>query len=107
MAENTNSTSVDGSWHSNSPLPYLFVGLALVLGVIAVALIMLACSPEEPPADSNSATDNDDDDGKNKVRKPVYADPETAPRIVVMAGDDKPRYLANPTASTFHTHELV
>ncbi|KAJ9683005.1 hypothetical protein PVL29_018835 [Vitis rotundifolia] len=98
MAADT--TSSNGFWQLNSPLPYLFVGLALLLGVIVVALIILACSHKHPPADL--ATDDD----KDKPPKPMHTDPDTVPRIVVMAGDDSPKYLAKPMASTTDTEQL-
>ncbi|RVX06363.1 protein GLUTAMINE DUMPER 2 [Vitis vinifera] len=96
MAADT--TSSNGFWQLNSPLPYLFVGLALLLGVIAVALIILSCSHKQPPADL--ATDDD----KDKPPKPMHTDPDTV--LVVMAGDDSPKYLAKPMASTTHTEQV-
>ncbi|KAJ1414006.1 protein GLUTAMINE DUMPER 5-like [Sesbania bispinosa] len=72
-----------------SPVPYLFGGLALMLALIAVALIILACSyhNEEKPA------------------KTVEMGVDSEPKIVViMAGDTNPTYLAKPAMSTSTCH---
>ncbi|RVW44794.1 Protein glutamine dumper 4 [Vitis vinifera] len=94
------TTSSNGFWQLNSPLPYLFVGLALLLGLIAVAFVVLSCSHKHPSADLAT------DDEKDKPPKLMHTDPNTAPRIVVMAGDDNPKYLAKPMASAPHTEQV-
>lgn len=68
-----------------SPIPYLFGGLGLMLGIIAVALILLACSYRK-------SSPNDAEE------KPLHAlQPEMEPKIVViMAGESNPTYLAKP-----------
>ncbi|XP_052197818.1 protein GLUTAMINE DUMPER 5-like [Diospyros lotus] len=91
-ATNTGAAVQGGSFKIwNSPIPYLFGGVALLLGLIAVALVILACSrkassnPEEKPA---------------ATPLPVLQ-PEMEPKIfVIMAGDANPTYLAKPTASS-------
>uniref|UniRef100_A0A803LC53 Uncharacterized protein n=1 Tax=Chenopodium quinoa TaxID=63459 RepID=A0A803LC53_CHEQI len=96
MSSMTNTTSSSSStqimrW--NSPTPYLFGGLALILGIIVVALATLACSyiykKKHQPSSSfddttgKPVTTNDDYDDKPKF-------------VVIMAGDDKPTYIAMP-----------
>lgn len=92
MRPTSNSTASGGGvgfWHWNSPMPFLFGGLALVLGLITVALIILACSYRRSL--SNSATQAHDEE------KPVKQVEDSEPKIVViMAGDENPKYLAKP-----------
>ncbi|KAL5739489.1 hypothetical protein ACOSP7_028377 [Xanthoceras sorbifolium] len=81
----------------NSPIPYLFGSLAIVLMLIAVSLILLVCSYKKQSSSSNSTTDD------NASQKPAIVlkvlDPE--PKIVViMAGDEKPSFLAMPAVSS-------
>ncbi|XP_022769988.1 protein GLUTAMINE DUMPER 4-like [Durio zibethinus] len=77
------------------PLPYLFSSLCLVLILIAVALVLLACSYIKRPSNSSS----NEVQLKQEMAKARVIDSE--PKIVViMAGDDKPTFLAKPAASS-------
>ncbi|KAF5195996.1 Glutamine dumper [Thalictrum thalictroides] len=88
-------------WHS--PVPYLFGGLAAMLGLIAFALLILACSywklsgnfdnEEESERDLENG-DEKNGDGTMKA-PPVYEEKI----VVIMAGDCKPTYLATPMSS--------
>ncbi|WOG93195.1 hypothetical protein DCAR_0312476 [Daucus carota subsp. sativus] len=96
-----------GGHHVNmkSPIPYLFGGLGLMLALIAMALLILACSYRRF---SNSSAQNPSDE--EKPAKPVILlPPEMEPKInlVIMAGDEKPRYLAMPVSSINHSHQDV
>lgn len=87
------TTAVSAGVHKwNSPLPYLFGGLALMLTLIALALIILACSFKKSM--TNSLSEND---GENEnLSKPAdhVMEMEMEPRIVViMAGDEVPTFL--------------
>ncbi|XP_022155048.1 protein GLUTAMINE DUMPER 2-like [Momordica charantia] len=82
-----------GNWHS--PIPYLFTGLALVLGLIAMALLVLSCSylhsssHSDPDAEPEQKPDN---------AAPRCHDEDSNPTIVViMAGDDNPTFFAKHT----------
>ncbi|KAH1129431.1 hypothetical protein J1N35_000809 [Gossypium stocksii] len=79
--------------HWNSPIPYLFGGIAAMLGLIAIALVILACSFRESSRSSN------DEAEEKPAKQPVAAmQLEMEPKIVViMAGDENPTYIANPT----------
>ncbi|KAK6913435.1 hypothetical protein RJ641_023036 [Dillenia turbinata] len=109
---NTNTTTtVEAGFHKlNSPLPYLFGGLALMLGLIALALILLACSYRN--SFSNSRNDNEEE---KSVKPGRSASPEShKPKfVVIMPGDDNPTYVANPvvtvssSSSSTHNTEQV
>ncbi|KAF8378513.1 hypothetical protein HHK36_029856 [Tetracentron sinense] len=93
---NTSPTAASGFQRWNSPVPYIFGGLAVMLGFIALALIILVCSCCKSSANSSSDT-------VEKPAKAVNSPVDTEPKIVViMAGDDIPTYLAKPVSSTLH-----
>ncbi|XP_058228157.1 protein GLUTAMINE DUMPER 4-like [Rhododendron vialii] len=86
----------------NSPIPYLFGGLALMLGLITLALVILACSYK------NSSSDSSGTGAEEKPARPSHAlQPEMEPKIVViMAGDENPTFLAKPVSSTHHSEQV-
>ncbi|KAF5748892.1 hypothetical protein HS088_TW04G00853 [Tripterygium wilfordii] len=91
----TSSTSTTNIWRS--PIPYLFGGLGLMMLLISVALIMLACSLKK--ISNNSSTV--DDEQLKSASKPVNRVIDMEPKLVViMAGDDKPTYIATPITSS-------
>ncbi|CAI8605993.1 unnamed protein product [Vicia faba] len=76
-------------WHT--PIPYLFGGLAAIMGLMALALLALACS---------YCSNNQDDDLDNKESHPQTKQPIKAYEekiLVIMAGNEKPTFLATPT----------
>ncbi|KAK0572638.1 hypothetical protein LWI29_034627 [Acer saccharum] len=92
-------------WHS--PVPYLFGGLAAMLGLIAFALLILACSYWKLSGyldgGENGGGDRDleageggkgDDTAQNKLSQ-VFEEKI----LVIMAGELKPTYLATPMSS--------
>ncbi|KAK7321554.1 hypothetical protein VNO77_32318 [Canavalia gladiata] len=96
-SSSSSSTNAPPSpWHS--PIPYLFGGLATIMGLIAFALLMLACSYwtliTTPSQDPNLLDNNNKhtDDPQNK--EPIK--PYEEKILVIMAGDDKPTFLATP-----------
>ncbi|KAA8547855.1 hypothetical protein F0562_004284 [Nyssa sinensis] len=101
---NTTATTVDGgSRQWNSPIPYLFGGLALTLGLVALALIILACSYKRSSSGSSTEVQEKPADMPMNVLQP-----EMEPKIVViMAGDDNPTYLAKPSSSIRHSYEEI
>ncbi|CAL9073994.1 unnamed protein product [Musa acuminata var. zebrina] len=77
-------SSVPNVWQT--PVPYLFGGFGAVMILIAAALIILACSHRRSAIRCGSSEE-----------KPVIVHADMEPRVVVvMAGDDKPRFLAQP-----------
>lgn len=90
-------------WHS--PVPYLFGGLAAMLGLIAFALLILACSywrlsgrvengdQNRGERDVESGEKDEEGDGGKAVK--IYEEKI----LVIMAGDVKPTFLATPVCS--------
>ncbi|KAL3844556.1 hypothetical protein ACJIZ3_001959 [Penstemon smallii] len=85
----------------SSPIPYLFGGLGLMLGAIALALIILACSYRK-----SASTDHDDEEKSQKQIHDLQHE-EMEPRVVIMAGDTNPTHLATPVAATRFSTEKV
>lgn len=89
-------------WHS--PVPYLFGGLAAMLGLIAFALLILACSYWklsgylENQGDGERDLEAGEADGRDGAAKP--APPVMEEKfLVIMAGQEKPTFLATPMSS--------
>ncbi|CAN1167311.1 Protein GLUTAMINE DUMPER 3 [Linum perenne] len=88
-------------WHS--PVPYLFGGLAAMLGLIAFALLILACSYwklsghlENNENERDLEAGEETEDGDQKKGKKVYEEKV----LVIMAGQVKPTFLATPVSSS-------
>ncbi|XP_054799283.1 protein GLUTAMINE DUMPER 5-like [Prosopis cineraria] len=87
-------------WHS--PVPYLFGGLAAMLGLIAFALLILACSYwklssflQSEDGDLESGEAQKQSDSANKEAVKVFEEKI----LVIMAGDENPTFLATPVCS--------
>lgn len=65
-----------------SPVPYLIAGVSAMLGLIVLALFILACSVRKPSAQIEESNSRDQD-----IEAKV---------LVIMAGDENPTFLANP-----------
>ncbi|XP_009120285.1 protein GLUTAMINE DUMPER 3-like [Brassica rapa] len=96
-----NRTAMGGPhspWHS--PVPYLFGGLAAMLGLIAFALLILACSywrlSGYLDGEENQSRERDLEAGDAKPEKEVKAVAFPEKFLVIMAGDVNPTYLATP-----------
>ncbi|KAM3240810.1 hypothetical protein ACQJBY_054067 [Aegilops geniculata] len=82
----------------STPTPYLFIGFAVVMSLIAVALAVLLCSRRREG-------DREDEEavpaGMMSVRVLTPLDREVPKVVVVMAGDDMPSFLASATPLAF------
>lgn len=102
-AHHTPAAQQSSSW--NSPVRYLFGGMAAVLGLIAFALLFLACSYWQLSAAHDSDGDSDGDlesgDGKPALGGAAKPPPPPLERriVVIMAGNDKPIFLATPRSA--------
>ncbi|KAL5211848.1 hypothetical protein ABZP36_022695 [Zizania latifolia] len=90
-----------------SPVPYLFGGLAAMLGLIALSLLALACSYWK------LAGSSDGGGGGGQAGEESRADGEKGSAgggagtagewrghvVVIMAGDERPTFLATPASS--------
>lgn len=89
-------------WHS--PVPYLFGGLAAMLGLIAFALLILACSYWKLSGylegNNESERDLEAGEGRNEQDHKPHKPPEKEKILVIMAGQDKPTFLATPSMSS-------
>ncbi|CAK9163351.1 unnamed protein product [Ilex paraguariensis] len=99
--ENITSTPAQRSpWHS--PVPYLFGGLAAMLGLIAFALLILACSywklSGHLDGDEREGSERDIEAGEVE-KKNTYENLEVPTFLVLMAGQEKPTFLATPISS--------
>ncbi|KAI3864061.1 hypothetical protein MKW98_031653 [Papaver atlanticum] len=87
----------------HSPIPYLFGGLAAMLCLIALSLLILACSHKKLSgfldSDRERSRNNAEINGDEKsteeeaIRVPAVYEDQI---VVIMAGDVKPSYLATP-----------
>ncbi|ERN07243.1 protein GLUTAMINE DUMPER 2 [Amborella trichopoda] len=94
----TASSAVHSPWHS--PVPYLFGGLAAMLGLIAFALLILACSYWKLSGYFESGESDLAENNGEKQGEPIKGLPDLEDKIVViMAGDQKPTFLAKPIYS--------
>jgi hypothetical protein len=101
-ATNSTAATVDTGFRNwKTPIPYLFAGLAIMLGLITVALVILVCSYRKSSSHSPG-------DAEEKPAKPVpVTEADSEPKIVViMAGEDNPTYLAKPVSAALHTEQV-
>ncbi|XVE63414.1 hypothetical protein DITRI_Ditri07aG0018600 [Diplodiscus trichospermus] len=99
------ATTPHSPWHS--PVPYLFGGLAAMLGLIAFALLILACSYWklsgylENGEGGQGERDLEAGEGKgDETQKGGGAPVMEQKFLVIMAGEVKPTFLATPISST-------
>uniref|UniRef100_A0A0D9WSS1 Protein GLUTAMINE DUMPER 3 n=1 Tax=Leersia perrieri TaxID=77586 RepID=A0A0D9WSS1_9ORYZ len=100
------SPAPHSAWQS--PVPYLFGGLAAMLGLIAFALLILACSYwklsgylDGGDQTGRSAANGDSGEGEKGsaagASRPAVGFREHV--VVIMAGDERPTFLAMPATS--------
>ncbi|RLN11377.1 protein GLUTAMINE DUMPER 5-like [Panicum miliaceum] len=102
-APGANATAPHSPWQS--PVPYLFGGLAAMLGLIAFALLILACSYWKLSgyldADRDRRAGEAGADGEKgsaaSAARPAAGFLEHV--VVIMAGEERPTFLATPAAS--------
>ncbi|XP_057545540.1 protein GLUTAMINE DUMPER 5-like [Amaranthus tricolor] len=90
-----------------SPVPYLFGGLAAMLGLIAFALLILACSYWKLSGvhDSGAGEDSGEVTGDEKPTEASTATAYLNGIFVIMAGEMKPTFLATPATSRASSFE--
>ncbi|CAN6450955.1 unnamed protein product [Victoria cruziana] len=90
------------AWHS--PVPYLFGGLAAMLGLIAFALLILACSYWKLSGYFENGEGSQGGEAGERGEKPletieVCNGLEDQKIVVIMAGEQKPTFIATPMCS--------
>ncbi|KAL3813520.1 hypothetical protein ACJIZ3_014788 [Penstemon smallii] len=75
-------------WKWNSPIPYLYGGLTIIFVLIVFALAILICTRQKDSSETTT-TNTSHEIELRVVVKPLV--------VVVMAGDDMPKYLAKPS----------
>ncbi|KAK4777951.1 hypothetical protein SAY87_018138 [Trapa incisa] len=111
MRSTTADQSQSQSWQ-HSPVTYLFAGLAAMLGLIAFALLILACSYWRLSGYFNgggttSSQRDPEAGGEAAAAAAAEAEGGTAKGgdfeekvVVIMAGEKEPRFLATPASSS-------
>lgn len=85
----------------NSPIPYVYAGLGLVMGLITKELMFLACSPIS--SSSSSSRDLGGDHRKHEKHSKKINILSIEPSfVVIMAGHEAPTCLEKPIASSCH-----
>lgn len=91
---NNTPTITPSLWHT--PIPYLYGGLAAIMGLIALALLALAYSycklSRNNQEGDHSHLDNKESDPQTK--EPIKSYEEKI--LVIMAGNENPTFLATP-----------
>uniref|UniRef100_A0ACD5UH34 Uncharacterized protein n=1 Tax=Avena sativa TaxID=4498 RepID=A0ACD5UH34_AVESA len=82
-----------GLWRT--PTPYLFLGFALMMALIAVALLILVCTRRKPAGSSRHGSESASARG---AMAPLDREPKV---VVIMAGDDMPSFLASARPFAF------
>ncbi|KAK4362336.1 hypothetical protein RND71_017577 [Anisodus tanguticus] len=78
-------------WLWNSPIPYIYCGLAVIFASIGFALIFLIFCRQNS-ASTEPLVETDEEKKRHQIH---FLDPE--PKfVVVFAGNDKPLYIAKP-----------
>ncbi|KAK8654932.1 hypothetical protein V6N13_107527 [Hibiscus sabdariffa] len=87
------------TWHS--PVPYLFGGLASMMGLVGFALLILACSYcrhsrrlANAGRDAGRDVESGEKDGGSSKKTAVYEENV----LVIMAGEERPTFLATPAS---------
>ncbi|CAL5041829.1 unnamed protein product [Urochloa decumbens] len=73
-----------------TPTPYLFLGFAFMMGLIALALLVLICTRRKPSRDLEAQTSS---------LAPLDREPPKV--VVIMAGDLAPSFLASAKPLAF------
>ncbi|AQK40780.1 GDU1 [Zea mays] len=100
-------------WHST--VPYLFGGLAAMLGLITLALLILACSYRKlnnylSTGDASSSPSRPEATDGNGFKSPAATAPASPATFadlvaVVMAGEKIPTFLAAPIVRRTHGND--
>jgi hypothetical protein len=85
-----------GLWRT--PTPYLFLGFAMMMALIAVALLVLVCTRRKPSAGSSRRGSSAGEASARGGMSPLDREPKV---VVIMAGDDMPSFIASARPFAF------
>uniref|UniRef100_A0ACD5UI10 Uncharacterized protein n=1 Tax=Avena sativa TaxID=4498 RepID=A0ACD5UI10_AVESA len=85
-----------GLWRT--PTPYLLLGFALMMGLIAVALLILVCTRRKPAGSSRRGSGAAESASVRGAMAPLDREPKV---VVIMAGDDMPSFIASARPFAF------
>jgi hypothetical protein len=76
-----------------TPTPYLFLGFAMMMALIAVALLVLVCTRRKPSAGLSRRGSGDAESASARgTMAPLDREPKV---VVIMAGDYMPSFIAS------------
>jgi hypothetical protein len=85
-----------GLWRT--PTPYLFLGFAMMMALIAVALLVLVCTRRKPSSGSSRRGSSAEEASARGAMSPLDREPKV---VVIMAGDDMPSFIASARPFAF------
>ncbi|XP_051199277.1 protein GLUTAMINE DUMPER 6-like [Lolium perenne] len=87
-----------GLWRT--PTPYLLLGFALMMGLMAVALLILLCTRPKPSGSSRRGSASEEASARGATMAPLDREPKV---IVIMPGDHMPSFIASARPFAFAT----
>ncbi|KAK7292136.1 hypothetical protein RIF29_07857 [Crotalaria pallida] len=96
----SNGNGLMSQWKWNSPVPYLFGGLALLFGIIAISLLIVVCS--RCHKSHSLFCDCDTNNNSKEFSSTQVVDHEPTNILVIIAGEEHPTHFAKPIYSFTH-----
>jgi hypothetical protein len=87
-----------GLWRT--PTPYLLLGFGLMMGLMAVALLILLCTRRKPTGSSRRGSASEEESARGATMAPLDREPKV---IVIMPGDHMPSFIASARPFAFAT----
>ncbi|MED6220796.1 hypothetical protein PIB30_048325 [Stylosanthes scabra] len=94
MSSSTSASGINNGWFEwkcNLPVEFLFGGLALIFGVIGMALFFLVCCPRRKRRSFCECHTNDN--SKHEISVRAELEPDV---LVIVAGEKHPTFMAKP-----------
>ncbi|CAL5191294.1 unnamed protein product [Lathyrus oleraceus] len=89
----------------SSPIPYLFGGLGVIFGAIALSLLIIVCSLWKQSLSSESSNYEEKSSNMHVMDMDQAC---SEPKIVVMMpGENNPTYFAKPVSSITHLDQDI
>jgi len=98
MRSNINSTRSSHLSVGKSPVPYLFGGVGAMLVLIGFAMVILAWSYFKDCTTVNAEDEDSEKNERTGDMAEVSDEKDEIRVIVIMAGNEKPTFIAKPTS---------